>query len=244
MQKNVNNQYTLQGLNNVHKKHSKEAIIKMADGMFCEFKDRNAFIQKCIIEKRSFFAALGILNSFDHYAQFYKGVVPNRKSHEDQVKCFLSKQNCAICWNSISYKCRTGGNRSMQIHKWHYSNNGKWEMATVGEGYKNFLKNTGIRDKKSRDEIYKLRNIIDHQGFWDDQIEINGEKLLLDGEDLFKLLKDSLKEFEKHLKDELAKKNFRVDKSSRVLRFLDHLYFVTNSSPPKRKKKSSPPSVA
>lgn len=222
-----NKKFAINNLNTIYRFLKKEKIKEIINDIFEEFKKRIGKIEKKIKDNDIFLASLGILNSFDHYANFYKGIVPNEKDNNEQVKCTNKKCNCDICCCTISYKCRAGGSRTMQLNKWHYSNNLKWEMTTVGEGYKNFLKNTAVSDNKKRKAICNLRNQIDHNGFFSgNEIKIQNDKLLFEDIDLFELLKTTLDSFEKEIKKELDKEDFRVVKSSRVIRFLDHLFYI------------------
>ena len=229
----MSQEYTIEKLNEEYKKLELNDIKQLIEEIFKKFDSRNEKIVERISKKDIFLSSLGVLNSFDHYAQFYKGVVPNEKSRDEQVKCPYLKYKCRVCGGVVGYKCRTGGNRPMQLDRWHYSNNGKWEMATVGESYKNFLKNTGVKCKKQQEAIYNLRNNIDHKGFFekDSIVVIKKSSLYYNNIDLYGLLTGSLSKFETELSQELDQENFRVEKSSRVIRFLDHLYYVRGESP-------------
>lgn len=213
--------FTISKLNTLYKTLDKAKICQFVCGIFSNFENRLTTIEDQVAKKDVFLSALGILNSFDHYAQFYKGVVPNK---DEKVECDKNKQNCTICLSGISYKCRTRGSRKKK-NNWHYSKDNKWEMATVTEGYKNFLKNTGVASDKQM-AIYKLRNEIDHQGFWSDNITVQSNQLFFYGDDLLDMLRKSLNNFKIELYKELENQNFRVDKSSRVVRFLDHLFYI------------------
>jgi|SRR3989344_3939593 len=213
--------FTISNLNSLYKSLDKVKICQFVCDVFSNFENRLTTIENQVAKNDVFLSALGILNSFDHYAQFYKGVVLNRG---EKVKCDKSKQNCTICFSGILYKCRAGGGRPKK-NNWHYSENDKWEMATVTEGYKNFLKNTGVASDKQK-ATYKLRNELDHQGFWGDKITIQSNQLFLNGDDLLNMLRKSLNDFKEELYKELRNQNFRVEKSSRVIRFLDHLFYI------------------
>jgi hypothetical protein len=228
----VANKYKITDLNRKYNGVEEKTLNAAIAEVFKQFRLRNKRTLELIEQNDVHSALLNIVNSFDHYAQFYKGVVPNdgKKKDKDFVKC-LGENCCKVCCSrkSVYYKCRAGGSRPMQLDKLHYSSNGKWEEVKVGETYTNFLKNSDIPNKRLRDSIYDIRCKIDHSGFYSiEQVEIKDERLIFKKCDLLELLQNSLQSYQDNLQKEINTEK-EIVKTSRVIRFLDHLYYLYNN---------------
>ena len=70
--------FTISDLNDLYKLLDKAKICQFVCDVFSNFENRLTTIENQVAKNDVFLSALGILNSFDHYAQFYKGVVPNK----------------------------------------------------------------------------------------------------------------------------------------------------------------------